>query len=175
MSKMAKHEDKFFHPKDTLDKFFEVGILIKLLDGILQTISGLALLLIQPEHIAEWAHKLTASELAEDPHDFLATHINHWANGYTKSMATFAAIYLLSHGIIKVVLIFEVMRNHLWAYIALIVVTAGFIVFQVIHLTEKVSFGFIFLTVVDIAVIYLTIREYKKQKALRDAKPQAEE
>lgn len=175
MKKMAAHQDKFFHPKDTLDKFFEVGILIKLLDGILQTLSGLALLLIRPEHIADWAHRLTAGELAEDPHDFIATHINNWANGYTKSMATFAAIYLLSHGIIKVVLVFEVMRNHLWAYIALIVVTAGFIVFQVIHLAEKLSFGFIFLTVLDIAVIYLTIREYNKQKRLLATKQETDE
>lgn len=172
---MSKHTDKFFHPKDTLDNYFEIGLLLKLLDGAIQTLSGLALLVIRPQHISEWAHHLTASELAEDPHDFIATHIVHWANSFTKQAAIFAAIYLLAHGLIKVVLVIEVMRNHLWAYIALIVVTAGFIIYQVFHLVEKPSFGFILLTLLDAAVIYLTIREYGKQKTLRAAKAQSGE
>ena len=62
------------------------------------------------------------------------------------------------------------MRNHLWAYIALIVVTAGFVIYQILHLFEKPSFGFVLLTALDIAVIYLTIREYSKQKKLHEAK-----
>jgi uncharacterized membrane protein len=160
---------KFFHPKSLLDDFFEVGILLKMLDGIIETIIGLALLLIRPEHVTHWAHRLTAAELAQDPHDFIASHIVRWANDYTRQAAVFAAIYLLSHGIIKVVLVYEVLRNHLWAYLALIVVTFGFVVYQLIHVIEKFSVGFVLLTLFDFAIIYLTAREYAKQKKLRQA------
>jgi uncharacterized membrane protein len=166
---MVNKRSKFFHPKTTLDDFFEVGILLKLVDGAIETLSGLALLIIRPEHVVSWAHWLTRSELAEDPHDFIATHIVHWADGYTKQAAVFAAIYLLSHGIIKVVLVYEVMRNHLWAYLGLIIVTFGFVIYQLIHVIEKFSIGFVLLTLFDIAIIYLTAREYAKQKKLREA------
>jgi uncharacterized membrane protein len=155
----------FFHPKDTFDNLFELGILLKLLDGLVETVSGLALLIIRPVHIVHWAHWLTASELAEDPHDFIANHIVHWANSFTKEAAVFAAIYLLVHGLIKIVLVYEVLRNHLWAYLALIIVTAAFVVYQIYHLVEKPSFGFVVLTLFDLAVIYLTAREYTKMKA----------
>lgn len=155
----------FFHPKDTFDNLFELGILLKLLDGLIETISGLVLLIIRPVHIVHWAHWLTASELAEDPHDFIANHIVHWANSFTKEAAVFAAIYLLVHGLVKIVLVYEVLRNRLWAYIALIVVTAAFVVYQIYHLVEKPSFGFVVLTLFDTAVIYLTAREYTKMKS----------
>ena len=164
---MSQISKRFFHPKDTFDNLFEIGILLKMLDGIIETISGLALLVIRPQSVANWAHWLTRPELAEDPRDFVASHIVRWANGFTKQAAVFAAIYLLAHGIIKVVLVYEVLRNHLWAYLALIVVTAAFVVYQVIHLAEKPSVGFVLLTLFDFAVIYLTAREYVKQKALR--------
>ncbi len=172
---MVKERSKFFHPKTMLDNFFEIGILLKMLDGIIETIIGLALLLIRPEHVTHWVHQLTAAELAQDPHDFIATHLVHWANAYTKQAAVFAAIYLLSHGIIKVVLVYEVLRNHLWAYLALIVVTAGFVVYQVIHLAEKPTIGFVLLTLFDFVIIYLTAREYFKQKAIRQAGDQPQE
>jgi uncharacterized membrane protein len=167
---MADKRAKFFHPKTELDKFFEIGILLKLLDGAIETIAGLALLIIRPEHVTHFAHWLTAGELAEDPHDFIASHIVRLANDFTKQAAVFAAIYLLSHGVIKVVLVYEVLRNHLWAYLALIVVTILFVIYQAIHLIGHPSVGFVLLTLFDLAVIYLTAREYRKQKALHRAK-----
>lgn len=172
---MARFSSKFFYPKGTLDDVFEVGILLKMLDGLIETVAGLFLLIIRPEHVAQWAHWLTKSELAEDPHDFIASHIVHWANDFTKQAAVFAAIYLLSHGIIKVVLVYEVLRNHLWAYLALIVVTILFVIYQTWHVIEKPTAGFVLLTLFDFAIIYLTAREYRKQKALRETgKPPAE-
>lgn len=166
---MIRRYAKFFHPKSLFDDIFETGILLKMLDGLIEVISGVALLAIRPEHIAHWAHQLTSSELIEDPHDFIAGHIVHWASNFTKQAAIFTAIYLLSHGIIKVVLVYEVLRNHLWAYIALIVVTAVFVVYQLVHIIEKPTVGFVLLTLFDFAIIYLTAREYGKQRILLTA------
>ena len=166
---MTPEAHKFFRPKTKLDRFFEAGILLKMLDGIIETISGLTLLVIRPEHVMHVVHWLTASELAEDPHDFVASHLVRWANDFTRQAAVFAAIYLLTHGLVKVVLVYEVLRNRLWAYLALIVVTLGFVAYQLARVFEKPSAGFVLLTIFDFAVIYLTTREYAKQKALRTA------
>lgn len=164
---MAVKRPKFFHPKGFLDDVFEVGILLKMLDGLVEIAAGLGVLFIRPETLAHWVQWLTHTELSEDPHDFIASHLVHWAAGYTKQTAILVAFYLLSHGIIKVVLVYEVLRNRLWAYLWLIWVTVAFIVYQAWHFAHKPSVGFALLTLFDLVIIYLTSREYSKQKALR--------
>jgi uncharacterized membrane protein len=62
-----------FKPKRGFDRVFEVGILLKGLDGLLEIDGGIRLLFIKPELVNHLAATLTHHELAEDPHDFLAT------------------------------------------------------------------------------------------------------
>jgi uncharacterized membrane protein len=63
------------------------------------------------------------------------------------------------------------MRDRLWAYSALIVVLALFIVYQLYRLIfVGFTFGMVFLTVLDAALIYLTSVEYKRHKAWHEAK-----
>lgn len=157
----------FFHPKSALDKAFEVSILIKAFDGLVEIASGLFLLVVRPEQVSRWVQYLTAPELSHDPHDFFATHIVHWSGTFTKGAAVFAALYLLSHGLVKVVLVFSILRGHLWAYPGLIIVTVGFIAYQLFHIfTYQPTFGYIALTIFDVVVVYLTVVEYSKQRVV---------
>lgn len=152
------------HPKDLTDRAFRIGLLLKALDGILETLGGVLLLIISPEQINHWAERLTEGELSQDPHDFIANHILKTAHSLTGSALVFGAVYLLSHGIVKLVLVFEVWRDHLWAYIALIVITSLFVIYQVYRLTDKFSVGLTLLTILDLIIIYLTTIEYRRQK-----------
>src|SRR3954471_18061349 len=105
---------------DLTDRAFRIGLFFKGIDGLLETIGGIVLLIIRPEqidHIAKW---LTHDELSQDPHDFIATHILKTAHDLTGSSLIFGAAYLLSHGVVKLVLVFEVLRDRLWAYTGLI-------------------------------------------------------
>jgi uncharacterized membrane protein len=65
----------WFRPRDLLDQTFEVGIILKGLDGVLEVIGGLLLLVVSPAAINRVVTSLTQHELSEDPHDFLATHL----------------------------------------------------------------------------------------------------
>src|SRR5262245_48834974 len=87
-----------------LRRTFEVGLILKGLDGILEVIGGILLLVISPRAIAHLVHDLTMHELSEDPHDFIARSLVHATGHLTGSATTFGAIYLLSHGAAKVVL-----------------------------------------------------------------------
>ena len=40
----------------------------------------------------------------------------------------FAALYLLSHGLVKIVLVWEILHNRFWAYLGLIYLTIGFMI-----------------------------------------------
>ena len=57
-----------------LDKTFKIGLVLKGLDGILEVAGGILLLFLSPHAIEHIARTLTAHELSEDPHDFIARY-----------------------------------------------------------------------------------------------------
>ncbi len=158
-------------PGKLFDDVFRTTLYIKGLHGLLEIAGGIFLLLVRPEQLNSWAQTITHGELSQDPHDFIASHILKSAHALSGASLLFGALYLLSHGIVKLVLVVEVLRDHLWAYIALIVVTAVFVIYQIYRLSNHLSFGLSALTVLDLLIIYLTWREYGKHK-LRHEKAQ---
>jgi uncharacterized membrane protein len=162
----------WFKPSGILDRTFQIGIILKGLDGALETIGGLLLLAISPAAINRIVRDLTQHELSQDPHDFVATHVLRFAHGLTGHAVTFAAIYLLAHGIVKVVLVVALLRDKLWAYPWLIGVLILFIGYQLYQIALKPTVGLSLLTAFDALIVWLTWREWRKQLTLRH-KPQA--
>jgi len=160
----------WFRPRDLLDRSFEIGIILKGLDGLAETIGGILLLLVSPARINRLVATVTQHELSEDPHDWIATHLLHYAHNLTNASVTYAAIYLLAPGVIKIVLVGALLRNQMWAYPALIVVLIAFIVYQTYQIALKPTAGLIALTVFDLAITALTWREWRKQRRLRDTR-----
>jgi len=155
-------------PGKLFDDVFRTTLYIKGLHGLLEIAGGVFLLIVRPEQLNSWAETITHGELSQDSHDFIANHILKSAHALTGASLLFGALYLLSHGIVKLVLVVEVLRDHLWAYVALIVVTAIFVIYQIYRLTNHLSFGLSALTVLDLLIIYLTWREYGKHKLRRE-------
>jgi uncharacterized membrane protein len=156
----------WFRPRDLLDQTFEIGIILKGLDGVLEVVGGLLLLVVSRATIARVVTSLTQHELSEDPHDFLATHLLRTAHGLTGSVVLFGAVYLLLHGVVKVILVTALLKNQLWAYPWTIAFLGVFIVYQVYRLSFKPSVGLTALTIFDAVIAWLTYREYRKQLAV---------
>ena len=147
---------------DLLDRTFEVGIILKGLDRVLEVVGGVLLLVVSPATINQLIRSLTQHELSQDPHDFIATHLLNAANGLTGSSVKFGAIYLLLHGVVKIVLVAALLRDQLWAYPWMIVFLGVFIAYQAYRMTFAPSVGLAALTVFDVFVAWLTYREYRK-------------
>jgi uncharacterized membrane protein len=143
-----------------LDRTFAVGLVLKGLDGAFELIGGLVLLFVSPDQIREVVGLLTRRELTRHPHDFIAGAIAHWANGIDVSATLFIAIYLLAHGVVKVVLVIAVLRDQLWAYPWLIGFLVAFIGYQVFELFRHFGWGLFLLTAFDVFIVVLTWREY---------------
>lgn len=162
---MNREEVKYDRPLDLIDRAFKASLYLKGIHGLLETTGGIILLIVKKEQINRLVEWLTHNELGQDPHDFIASHIQNSAHHLTKGGLTFAAIYLLSHGVIKLILIIEVLRDRLWAYPALITVVGLFIVYQIyLMITNGVSAGLMLLTIFDFIIIYLTQKEYRRHK-----------
>lgn len=156
----------------SLDRTFRISVTLKGLDGALELIGGLILLFVRPATISHVARFLTQHELSQDPHDFLARHLLRSAGHLAHGTTIFAALYLLSHGLAKVVLVVAVLRNELWAYPGMIVLLLAFIVYQLYRLTVvRLSLGLSLLTVFDAFVVWLTWREYESKRASPTTNP----
>ena len=152
-----------FKPKDWLDRVFEVGIILKGLNGLAELVAGVLLLLATPGSIRRLAVVLTQGELSEDPHDIIARYSLHTASGLTGSALRFGAVYLLLHGAVKVVLVIALLLNKLWAYPCMIVVLLIFIGYQLYRIALQPSAGLVLLTAFDVVIVALTWREYRRQ------------
>ncbi|HZD96817.1 MAG TPA: DUF2127 domain-containing protein [Micromonosporaceae bacterium] len=160
----------WFRPASLLDRTFEIGIILKGLDGVLETIGGILLLAVTPATINRVARGIFQHELSEDPQDYIAVHVLRYTHGLTGNAVTFAAIYLLVHGIVKVFLVGALLRNKLWAYPWLILVLLLFIGYQLYRIAIKPTGGLIALTIFDAIITWLTWREWRKQLAIRESR-----
>jgi uncharacterized membrane protein len=153
-----------FHPRTWLDRVFEIGIIAKGLNGAAELVGGLLLLAVTPDKIHRLVAAITQGELSEDPHDLVARYLLHTSAGLTGRAVTFGALYLLLHGVVKVVLVVCLLRNKLWAYPWMIVVLITFIGYQLYRITLAPSVGLVALTVFDAVITALTWREWRVQR-----------
>jgi uncharacterized membrane protein len=146
-----------------LDRTFKITIILKGVDGLLEVIGGFFLLFVAPATLQSWLRSLTAHELAEH-HDFVAQHLLHSATQLSRSTTLFGAVYLLSHGFAKLVLVVAILRNQLWAYPWMMALLGLFIVYQVYRLSYRFTLGLTLLTLFDIFVLILTVLEYRRRR-----------
>jgi uncharacterized membrane protein len=147
----------------TVHRIFFWSVLLKGFDSVIEIIGGV-LFLFTGAITGIIAH-YTENELLEDPTDFIARHIHDYLPHLSGHSQIFIAIYLLSHGLIKIFLVVNLLRRRAWAYPFTIWVLAIFIVYQIYRLfAHGFSIILILLTVFDILLIYLTWHEYRLLK-----------
>lgn len=147
-----------------LHKIFEAGIALKGLDAVLEIIGGASLFFISPARLNQIILVLTRHELSEDPKDFVANHLLSLAQNFSVNAQAFGVFYLLSHGIIKIFIVGALFKRKSWSYPLAMVFFALFSLYQVYRYTFAPSLWLIVLTIFDIAIIWLTWREYEQVK-----------
>ena len=140
---------------------FDIGVVLKGLDGILEILGGLFLLIVPLSDLRRFLIWVTGHELSEDKKDFIATHLVHLANTLSVRSFQLTIAYLLIHGLAKVFLVVMLLRRRLWAYPTAVAVFTAFGVYQIYQFTYSHSLFLLALTILDVAVIVLTIWEYR--------------
>jgi len=142
--------------------FFDMGVIIKGVDGALEIAGGALLLLINPTNVQAIVRTLTLHELSEDPHDIVANYLLNSAQHLSGVTQRFAAVYLLWHGMVKVALIAGLLMKRRRAYPAAIIAFLLFLVYQLYRYSHTHSPELLVLSVLDVVVIVLTWLEYKR-------------
>ena len=143
-----------------IHQIFRVSLLLKGAHAVIECVGGVALALVGTSTIANLANALTQEELIEDPKDFVATHLLAMAQNFSLESKHFYAFYLLSHGVVKLLLVIGLLRGKLWSYPASLIVMGLFIVYQIYRFSFTHGIGLILLTLFDVLVMVLIWHEY---------------
>jgi len=144
-----------------IHQIFVVSVLAKGAHALIEIAGGIALYFISTATIVGAIKRYSYDELIEDKHDWIATHLLDFARHFSVAEHHFYAAYLLSHGLIKVVLVAGLLRRKVWAYPASIAVFGAFIAYQLYRYSFTHDIGLILLSIFDLFVIYLTVHEYR--------------
>jgi len=149
-------------PKETrereLYRLFEVGLVLKGIDGAVEIILGILLLFT---NVTDIVQAFVANELIEDPDDFFARHAQHLMN-VTPHAQFIGALYLLSHGLAKTFLSAGILRGKLWAYPAGAAFFSIFAVYEIIRAIGTHSLLLFAAFCFDALVIALIVYEYRR-------------
>ena len=158
----AASADEAVRSERRVYRFFEAAVFLKGVNAILEISGGLLVLLIHPAFVRKVAEYFTAEELGQDPNDFIASHLRTFAEQYAAvGHHLFAAFYLLSHGIVKFILVIGLLKGKLWSYPASLAVFGLFILYQTYLFIGDRSWTVAALTLFDLVVMYFVWREWK--------------
>lgn len=152
-----------------IHQLFEVGVWLKGAHALIECAGGILLYLVTTQTIASWVNMLTQEELIEDPNDFIASHLSRMAAGFSIASKEFYAFYLLSHGLIKLLLVIGLLRGKLWSYPASLLALGAFMAYQMYRYSYTHSPGLLVLTVFDVAVMWLIWHEWRVVRRHRSA------
>jgi len=144
-----------------LHRLYFISVLIKGVDGFLETLGGFLFLMMSRATLKGLIIGLTQHELLEDPDDWIANSLRQAFGHLSRGEKLFGGIYLLTHGLIKVLLVVGLLRDKLWAFPTSLAFLGMFIGYQVYRLCSHFSLGLLLLTVFDVGVVFLIWREYK--------------
>lgn len=152
-----------------IHQLFEIGVWLKGAHALIECVGGILLYLVSTDAIASWVNAFTQEELIEDPNDFIAGYLSQMASHFSVASKEFYAFYLLSHGLIKLLLVVGLLRGKLWSYPASLAALGAFMVYQLYRYSYTHSFGLLVLTVFDLLVMLLIWQEWKAVRRDRAA------
>lgn len=158
MVKMMNSEEKIEH------ELFDVSILLKGIHALVEIVGGMLAYFISSDAVLRFAVKITQGELLEDPNDYFTKYFLELTRSVLVGAKQFVVFYLLSHGIINLLLVVGLFRKRLWAYHASFVVFTLFATYQMYRYFLHPSIFMVLLTLFDIVAVWLIWREYLRIK-----------
>jgi len=160
-SETLKNNSKF---ENVLHQIFEFGVLIKGINGVWETVSGISILFLSKATINNLFYFLASKELLEDPHDAFFNLLFKFLENLSHNTQVFIAIYILIHGLLNLFLAIQLYRDKIWAYLVTITITTAFIFYQIHRIILYHSPVLIIITIFDILFVILTWHEYDRKR-----------
>lgn len=147
------------------ERIYKVGVAIKGFDGLVELIAGV-LLLTAPQLLHTVLQGVSGEALEHNGRfmAYIAENVAHIDADLSKSGLLFVAIFLLSHGVVKLALVYALLKEIVWAYPYALIILAGFLVYQVYAFAIHPTFSMAVFSLLDAIIIWLVWGEWQKLK-----------
>ncbi|MFC0812099.1 DUF2127 domain-containing protein [Paracoccus panacisoli] len=149
------------HDDGLLHRLFELSLGAKAVFAAIEAMAGAALIFVPNAALHRGMIWLTHAELIEDPSDPLVRRILAAASHIDPGSQQFYALYLLTHGLVKLAVVTLLARGVAFAYPLALAVFGGFVVYQMHRWQISGSPAMLALSALDAVVIALTWREWR--------------
>jgi len=152
------------------ERIYKIGVGLKGFDGLVEFVAGLALL-ISPSLVTIILDATTA-ELGEHHSralQFLGEYVGRLDDSLASSSLVFLIVFLISHGVIKLVLVYCLLKEYVRVYPYALAILGAFLVYQLYVLIRVPTIGMGIFTLLDAIIIYLVWREWFDLRARKVA------
>jgi uncharacterized membrane protein len=145
---------------------YKIGVGIKGFDGLVEFAIGVALL-FSPQLV----HTLlggVAQELGEhhgQVFQFIAEYVARVDGELARSGLTFLIVFLITHGLVKLGLVYCLLREIVRAYPVALAILGAFLVYQVYVFIIHPTIGMAIFSVLDAVIVWLVWGEYRDLQA----------
>ena len=148
-------------------RLFELAILFKGVDGALELVGGVLAAFVPLSALDNLIYMVTAHELSLEPDDRIANALRNFADMLSIGTKHYAAAYLLSHGLLKLLLVYGLWREKTWAFPSALLFLTLFVAYQVYRYFHTASPWLLVFAAIDTAVGWLIWREYERRKEVQ--------
>ncbi len=143
----------------TVDILFRASLILKGLDALLEALGGI--LLLMPFELDRTISFLLQHELYAEVRHPTTAHIEHAAAVALQNATLVGAIYLIIHGLAKVILIAAVFKEKKWGFVGLVGVLSVFALVELFRFATTHSVLVLALALFDAFIVYLIAKEYR--------------
>jgi len=155
---------KSFNKDSIINLGFYCGLGIKAINALVEFIGGLFMIILNHDALNNVVKDIAIPELREDPTDFIMNYLITIGQNLSISSQYSIAIYMLLHGITKLVVIFLLLKKKIWAYIPAIVIFSFFVMYEIYSYIHSQSLLMLFIIIIDVAIIAMIMLEYRHLK-----------
>jgi uncharacterized membrane protein len=143
------------------ERLFKAALLVKGLDGAAELVAAVALLLVPAATVQRLVAEVVSRDLLGPPDGFLTRHLVAGTAEFASGNRAFVLVYLGLHGVVKLALVWALLRRWRPAYPVAAVVLGVFVGYELLRAVRTGSLVLPFLAALDVLVIVLVLREYR--------------
>ncbi len=138
---------------------FLIATIVKGIDGVIEAACGVLLGVTSVDWLHSAVFFVTRREIAEDPADAVSQALRAWAEQLSVEGKRFIVLYLLGHGLLKVVLSLALLDRKPALFPAALTLLGLFIAYEAYRLSIGFSGALLAVTLFDVLVFAAALRE----------------
>ncbi|MEI8135632.1 MAG: DUF2127 domain-containing protein [bacterium] len=154
---LAHQEDKSF-----VHRAFWISLFLKGLDGALQLIGGIAVIFAEPGTLGKTYRYFTRFLVGNRTQNPEAEFIKVTAHSFGMNVEMLVAIYLLVNAVIKLLLVYGLLKERLWVFPAACIGFGLMFSLELYRISIHFYWGIFILMCISVFVITMVLLEWKK-------------